>query len=511
MASATCEVREGADGSFVGTTNGVDVGVDAEITIRLASGEGVRNWTIECIGTDELGSVDEINDALSVDSAARTATFTAPSVEGRALLFRSTIFRHNGASSAETFGVFIPMASGRRVGALNQTYEGNATHGWVTTINDLIRNGAYGDLTVIRQDTVATTDATPTIIPFDYTGIAAIPDDCVVACTATVLARDTDDGSKFLRLELARTMAVVGGTGTFNGSTREFDGERLGIAGTAVATIGRDAGTLRPYVEVTGIAARNFDWKAILQYDTLEPLGEVTPPAPFDIYALSWSYLVEGDNLVGDASLTGTASGGLSGGRDWASTSGAGLAAGGTFGTHASIDWASHAGWTFGEAILSDLVSAQDWQVVIIADIQGFTATGTNFTDSKQIIRTNSGTYFGIGLLNNGANDKLVAGCYSGAYKHVTYPAAGNAATGKQVIQWQCIAGVQRMRVNKGAWVTGDAVTAISSLTDYLRNDEGAGPGNLDMALFGVSLAGMSDTVLDNICDLAASEYGVTL
>ena len=506
MASATCEVREGADGSFVGTTNGVDVGVDAEITIRLASGEGVRNWTIECIGTDELGSVDEINDALSVDSAARTATFTAPSAEGRALLFRSTIFRHNGASSAETFGVFIPMASGRRVGALNQTYEGNATHGWVTTINDLIRNGAYGDLIVIREGTTTTEDATPVIIPFDYTGITAIPDDCVVACTASVLGRDKDDGSKFLRLEIARSMACVSGVGTFNGSTREFDPERVGFAGTAVATIGRDAGTLRPYVEVTGLAGRNIDWSATLEYKVLRPLdGEVTPPAPFDFFALEWEFLFEGDNLSTDEKVTGTASAGGSGAREWVSTSGSGLTAGGAFGTHASLDGNSHAAWS-SPSTLGHAISASDWTVVVVADFKTFEATGTNYYTAKQIFGQTS-PYFGMGFASVAGTPKILAGCNDGAYKLVEIDATG---TGKKIVIWRSIAGAQEISLDGGAtWTAGSAVGTIASLSGALRNDEGGGMGDCDIALFATAATGFDDDTCANIDDWARTRYSI--
>lgn len=503
MASATCEVREGADGSFVGTTNGVDVGIESEITIRLASGEGVRNWTIECIGTDELGSVDEINDALSVDSSARTATFDAPAVEGRALLFRSTIYRHNGTSTAETFGIFIPMSSGRRVGALNQTYEGNATHGWVTTVNDLIRNGAYGDLSVIRQDTATTEDATPTTIAFDYTGITDIPDDCVVAVTATVLGRDKDDGSKFLRLELARSMAVVAGTGTFNGSTREFDAERVSMPATT-ATIGRDAGTLRPYVEVTGIAARNIDWKAVLQYDTLLPLdGIVVPPSPYDFYAEAWEYLIEGDNLVADSHVTGTASGGGSAGRDWVSTTSSGLAAGVAFGAHDSIQWDSHAAWTSGEIIVSDAVNPQDWTLVLVADLQTFAATGTDYYSCKQILGHGS-PYFGIGIAEVAGQNKVLAGVNDGSARVVVGP----APVGKRVIIWRCIAGVQDITVD-GTTFAGDSVTAIADRSTHLRNDEWAGMADLDVALLAIRPTGCDNTELADIDAFMRTRFSI--
>ncbi len=511
MASATCEVRVGADGSYVTTANGVDATADTEISIRLASGEGVRNWTLECIGTDDNGSTSAINDDLVVDSASRTATFTTADDYGRAIIFRSTIYRHNGASSAETFGIFVPTLGGLRVGALNQTYEGNATHGWISTVNDLIRNGAYGDYSVIRQDTEATTDATPTIIAFDYTNVSAIPDDCIVACTATVLCRDTDDGSKFMRLELARSMACVAGTGTFNGSTREFDAERVGIAGTAVATIGRDAGTLRPYVEVTGIAARNFDWKAILQYDVLEPLGEVTPPAPFDFFAEEWEACWEADNLSTDEKMTGTATAGSSATRDWESTTGAGMVVGGAFGTHDSIDWDAQAAWSHNgvtpTAVLSDLVDDNNWTCVIVADIIAFSATGTHYNDSKIWLRTNANVYWGIGAANVGGTKKILAGCHASGY---CYAESGAVAEGKRVIVWTCEAGVQTLAVD-GVEVTGTSlgVNVIGSLTDYLRSDESAGPVNAHTALLAVGKFGSDATKRTNIYDWAVARYAL--
>lgn len=506
MASATCEVRVGADGSYVTTANGVDATADTEISIRLASGEGVRNWTLECIGTDDNGSTSAINDDLVVDSASRTATFTTADDYGRAIIFRSTIYRHNGASSAETFGIFVPTLGGLRVGALNQTYEGNATHGWISTVNDLIRNGAYGDYSVIRQDTEATTDATPTIIAFDYTNVSAIPDDCIVACTATVLCRDKDDGSKFMRLELARSMACVAGTGTFNGSTREFDAERVGIAGTAVATIGRDAGTLRPYVEVTGIAARNFDWKAILQYDLLPNLeGEVVPPAPFDFFALDWELLIEGDNLSTDEKVVGTASGGGSGARDWVSTSGAGLAAGGAFGAHASLDGNSHAAWG-SPSTLGNYISAQDWTVVVVADLKSFSATGTNYYTAKQVFGQTS-PYFGMGFADVAGTNKILVGCNDGAYRLAEINATG---TGKKIIIWRCVAGVQEISLDGGAsWTAGASVGTIASLAGALRNDEGDGMGDCDIALLAIAAVGMDDDTCADIDAWAHTRYSI--
>ncbi len=148
MTSPACEVKNGA-GSYTATTNGVDVTAGATIIIRLASQAGVGAWSIACIGTDETNDAATISASLVIDSALKTATFTAPAV-GSCLVFRSIVnggVDINGAvvnAYTTTFTVHTLTTQGYRVGAFGETTESNATTGWIEKLNDAIRNMTAG-------------------------------------------------------------------------------------------------------------------------------------------------------------------------------------------------------------------------------------------------------------------------------------------------------------------------------------------------------------------------------
>lgn len=139
MASPTVQVKDGG-GAYQATTNGVNVTPGNTTTINLVSGAGVTTWQISCISTDETSTAP----TLTVDNVAKTATFTAPAA-GKALIFRSVVNGGIGvdgvadSSLTTTFGIYT-LIGGKRVVALNETFEGNATYGWTTVLNDLIRS-----------------------------------------------------------------------------------------------------------------------------------------------------------------------------------------------------------------------------------------------------------------------------------------------------------------------------------------------------------------------------------
>jgi hypothetical protein len=146
MASPTCQVKDGA-GAYQATTNGVNVTPANTVTINLVSGAGVTSWQIRCIYADETTTPSSIT--LTVDSVAKTATFTAPAA-GKALIFESKVNGGLGVDGVEdeslttTFGIFTLTASSKRVVALNQTFEGDATYGWTADLNAIIRLGPGG-------------------------------------------------------------------------------------------------------------------------------------------------------------------------------------------------------------------------------------------------------------------------------------------------------------------------------------------------------------------------------
>ena len=133
--------------------NGVDVADGSTVTLALASTAGVYSWEITCIGTDDLNTVAAINATLVVNSANFTATFTAPTDPdgyGAALIFKSTV--NNGIDInglvqpylTTTAGVYVPtLFLDMRVGAQNETNEGNLIYGWLEKFNTALRNGVF--------------------------------------------------------------------------------------------------------------------------------------------------------------------------------------------------------------------------------------------------------------------------------------------------------------------------------------------------------------------------------
>lgn len=146
MPNPACEVKDGA-GAYAATTNGVDVTPGNTVTIHLID-TSADTWSIECVYTDETSDAATVTAGLTIDSNARTATFTAPAA-GKAYIFRSRVNNGLGpngktqSSYTTTFGIYTLTDDGRRVIAANETTEGGP-FGWVATVNDDIRNGGGG-------------------------------------------------------------------------------------------------------------------------------------------------------------------------------------------------------------------------------------------------------------------------------------------------------------------------------------------------------------------------------
>jgi hypothetical protein len=142
MASPICLVNSSS------TINGVNVSGNSTITISLQDTAGVKQWSIQCISTDELHNKNNINNSLLIDLNTKTATFTSPIDDGygSALIFESKI--NNGldvngradSSLRTTFGIYIITGTARRVHAVNETTESNAEFGYTPDFNDVIRN-----------------------------------------------------------------------------------------------------------------------------------------------------------------------------------------------------------------------------------------------------------------------------------------------------------------------------------------------------------------------------------
>lgn len=126
------------------TINGVNVTAASTVTIALVDTAGVKQFHVSCLTTDELLVAATITAGLTIDTVAKTATFTAPAV-GSALRFQSVVNNGKDAngvvdpSLTTTFGVYVLTTSGYRVAAFDETTEGSASFGWVTKVNALVR------------------------------------------------------------------------------------------------------------------------------------------------------------------------------------------------------------------------------------------------------------------------------------------------------------------------------------------------------------------------------------
>ena len=154
MASSLCQVKIGA-GAYAPVSGGINVSVGDVVTIKLASSTGVNagSWSIACTSTDETKTPAAINALLTTNPLTFEATFTVGAGTGQALLFASEI-NAAGIKTRTTFGLYV-LVNGLRVGAPDETLEGNATFGWVTKVNALIRASA-GGTQPITLDTAST-------------------------------------------------------------------------------------------------------------------------------------------------------------------------------------------------------------------------------------------------------------------------------------------------------------------------------------------------------------------
>lgn len=157
MASPLCTVNS------LSTVDGVDVAASSTITIALDDVSGVTVWDLQVIYTDELQIAATLTAALSINQIAKTATLVMPS-SACSLVFQSQI--NNGRDSAgrldasltTTFAVNVPLASGRRLIAFNETLENSQSFGWIETMDGHLRAMDPVILTVSAADTEATAD-----------------------------------------------------------------------------------------------------------------------------------------------------------------------------------------------------------------------------------------------------------------------------------------------------------------------------------------------------------------
>jgi hypothetical protein len=135
------------------------------VTIALASTSGAQYWSVAATSTDELNATAAINSTLTINATTKTATFTAPSTLGSAVIFTSIVgvsqlgYDQNFQSQPSyttTFKVNVAAGNGNDVMAFNEGLEQNPIFGWIVLLNPLLRGagggggGGGGTLTIIN-------------------------------------------------------------------------------------------------------------------------------------------------------------------------------------------------------------------------------------------------------------------------------------------------------------------------------------------------------------------------
>lgn len=148
LPSPLCQARHGAN-PFVNVAYGTPflATQSSTLDLKLADTSGVTTWDLTCIGTDETSTPLVVTRAAP---PALTATVPIPAGTGKTWVFQSRVnggLGVNGqvdATLTTTFIVYVPTAAGLRVGAINETFEADASFGWTAIVNRLVRSGLTG-------------------------------------------------------------------------------------------------------------------------------------------------------------------------------------------------------------------------------------------------------------------------------------------------------------------------------------------------------------------------------
>ncbi len=306
---------------------------------------------------------------------------------------------------------------------------------------------------------------------------------------------------------------MAGGTSVVLTGTDFTGATAVSFGGVAAASFTVDSSTQITAV-TPALTAGAKDVSVTTPYGT-DTLAASFTASAFSLAALAWEVWLKGSSRT-SSQITGTASAGTSGNanRKVTSTGTNAIAAGATFNALPSIDWNSDDMWSFGDFILSDIVSAggNEFTCIMVMQVNSYTATGTAFHDVPRIFATGGGgAYFGIGAHDDGAGGKLVVGLYDGAFK--THKAALATAT-KQVVAMRLKTdGTLGIKVGAAAWSNLAGVGAIASLTNYMNTFSAASPGKVDcdIAEFLFAKVGLSDGDVSSAQTALAATYGIAL
>lgn len=257
MTSPICTVNAST------TENGVDVAPGSLVTIALASVAGVKTWSIQCIGTDETSNAATVNAGLTVNAPpVGTATYSHPGY-GTALIFRSVVnggVDVNGKPRPEwttTFKVScVTQVIDLRVGALNETFENDASFGSLRLLNAALR-AVEKRIGGVPQQTATVSDSSPHT---PGTGVD-LPPDTDTSLDAEIWARDGSGNWAWWRITQGYRRVGTGVPSAVSGSVTTSTGFPKGSNGGAPPSswsvgfaLGTGVNANTAFVQITGPA-----------------------------------------------------------------------------------------------------------------------------------------------------------------------------------------------------------------------------------------------------------------
>lgn len=361
-----------------------------------------------------------------------------------------------------------------------------------------------------------TADATPVLLEFDWTGVAAFPATALLKVSAEVVAKSRMSGD-FSTFDLALNVVRRAGVTTEAGAGQSLDNQSTeGVtAANCFALLQWNDTTHRPRIELTGDAAETYDWGVILYVTYKEMPAEEgpPPPPPYNFAQVPWTFWVKGDTAAASG-LPGTDSGtigvpGTSGAHSLTSTAANSLATDATLQNgHKAYNNGSDSLWSFGGFTLADVVAADGFTFYMVLKPGSNAAVGTAFHNVPGLLETGGGSsYWGMGIRNVDGTQTLYTGIFDGAAYRSPPPLPLSADY--QVLAFRLRLGELQVRSHATAWSAPVASGDISSLGDYLCTFSAEGPCSALVLMMSGINTGHSDTEAQNAIDSLKTLYGI--
>lgn len=179
MASATFRIGLGSSSSGPWTwgdyDTAVDAGASAHFKVQLESTAGVD--TVSCVvsSADEATLVAGVP-TVTIDSATRTGVGQLLSTVGATYIVRVTTNPSMSGAETSELAIHVPLSSGARLFALDETDQASRTYSWVGKLNAVVRLAGTGASSGVTWagDLAGSSDTSQTVVGLRSASIPAL-------------------------------------------------------------------------------------------------------------------------------------------------------------------------------------------------------------------------------------------------------------------------------------------------------------------------------------------------